>query len=84
MYITIIVYNCINFIAVSQVTNVQVFQYHPFINDRITRNVLVTWNNVSEVVSNFTVRVIDYSTGMDLDVSNNVYVDYNNYFLILL
>ncbi len=62
--------NLINNAVPAQVTNVQVFQYHPLINDKSRRNVLVTWNNLSEVVSNFNVRVVDYSTGMDLDVSS--------------
>ncbi len=46
------------------------FLYTPLIADRSTRNALVTWNSVVGPVSNFRVRVVDYSTGMDLDVSD--------------
>jgi len=52
-----------------KVENVRVFLYTPLIADRNTRNGLVTWNNVAGPVSNFNVKVVDYSTGMDLDAS---------------
>ena len=49
-----------------QVVNVQVFLYNPLITDPATRTALVIWNNVDGSVTSFSVRVIDYSTGMEL------------------
>ena len=49
-----------------QVVNVQVFLYNPLITDPAVRTALVIWDNVEGSVTSFSVRVIDYSTGMEL------------------
>ena len=49
-----------------QVVNVQLFLYNPLMSDPATRTALVIWNNVEGPVTSFSVRVIDYKTGMEL------------------